>query len=342
MVAAAAGPADRGARRRAGRRGPGLGRVLAARRRARAPALAAMPEPFEGRVAAALEPALPDDALVWLSYSMPVRDVEAFFPTSPKPLRFLAGRGANGIDGVVSSAAGAALGVGPAAFLVTGDVALIHDVGGLLAAARAGVDLTVVCVNNEGGGIFDFLPVAGAADRDALRTPHRHPARRGPGSAGPARRARAPPGRGSGRAPGGGGAAQASWRCAPTAPPTWSCTRSWCGAWPSRSRAGPASSRRGPPGPARRALARGAASGSAGPGRAAAAPRSTAAPRWRPSRSGSAPRRPPARSRTPRSRRDRWSAPMRSARRTSSRAPRTAGSCGAPSERESMIADCGR
>ena len=140
------------------------------------PALAAMPEQFEGRVAAALEPALPDDALVWLSYSMPVRDVEAFFPTSPKPLRFLAGRGANGIDGVVSSAAGAALASGRPAFLVTGDVALIHDVGGLLSARRAGVDLTVVCVNNEGGGIFDFLPVAGTADRDAyerhIATPH--------------------------------------------------------------------------------------------------------------------------------------------------------------------------
>ena len=78
------------------------------------PALASMPEAFEGRIPAALEPALPDDALVWLSYSMPIRDVEAFFPASPKPLRFLAGRGANGIDGVVSSAAGAAIGSGPA------------------------------------------------------------------------------------------------------------------------------------------------------------------------------------------------------------------------------------
>jgi 2-succinyl-5-enolpyruvyl-6-hydroxy-3-cyclohexene-1-carboxylate synthase len=140
------------------------------------PALAAMAEGFEGRVAAALEPALPDDALLWLSYSMPVRDVDAFFPASSKPLRFLAGRGANGIDGVVSSAAGAALGSGRPTFLITGDVALLHDVGGLLAARRAGVELTVVCVNNDGGGIFDFLPVAGSAERDAyerhIATPH--------------------------------------------------------------------------------------------------------------------------------------------------------------------------
>jgi len=140
------------------------------------PLLAAMPEAFEGRVPAALEPALPEDALLWLSYSMPIRDVEAFFPASPKPLRFLAGRGANGIDGVVSSAAGAAIGSGRPTFVLTGDVALVHDVGGLLAAARAGVDLTVVCVNNDGGGIFDFLPVAGAADRKIyerhIATPH--------------------------------------------------------------------------------------------------------------------------------------------------------------------------
>ena len=140
------------------------------------PALAAMPEAFEGRIPAALEPALPDDALVWLSYSMPIRDVEAFFPASPKPLRFLAGRGANGIDGVVSSAAGAAIGSGRPTFVVTGDVALVHDVGGLLAARRAGVALTVVCVNNGGGGIFDFLPVASAADSATyerhIATPH--------------------------------------------------------------------------------------------------------------------------------------------------------------------------
>ena len=88
-------------------------------------------------MAAALEPALPDDALLWVSSSMPIRDVEAFFPASPKPLRFLAERGANGIDGVVSSAAGAALASGRPTFLLTGDLALLHDLGGLLVGARA-------------------------------------------------------------------------------------------------------------------------------------------------------------------------------------------------------------
>jgi 2-succinyl-5-enolpyruvyl-6-hydroxy-3-cyclohexene-1-carboxylate synthase len=95
---------------------------------------------------------------------MPVRDVEACFPQSPKRLRFLANRGANGIDGVVSSAAGAALATGAPTWLLTGELALLHDVGGLFAARRAGAELNVVCLDNDGGGIFDFLPVAGEAD----------------------------------------------------------------------------------------------------------------------------------------------------------------------------------
>ena len=128
------------------------------------PALAAAPDPFEPKVLAALEPELPDGALVWLSSSMPVRDVEAYFPQSPKRLRFLSNRGANGIDGVVSSAAGAALATGEPAWLLTGELALLHDIGGLFAARRAGADLRVICLNNGGGGIFDFLPVAAQAD----------------------------------------------------------------------------------------------------------------------------------------------------------------------------------
>jgi 2-succinyl-5-enolpyruvyl-6-hydroxy-3-cyclohexene-1-carboxylate synthase len=124
------------------------------------PALAESPDPFEPKVLAGLEPELPDDALVWVSSSMPIRDVEAYFPQSPKRLRFLANRGANGIDGVVSSALGAALGSGRPTWLLTGELALLHDVGGMLAARRAGVDLRIVCLNNGGGAIFDFLPLA--------------------------------------------------------------------------------------------------------------------------------------------------------------------------------------
>ena len=128
-------------------------------------ALAEAPDGFEPKLLAALEPELPDGAIVWLSSSMPVRDVEAYFPASSKRLRFLANRGANGIDGVVSSAAGAALASGTPAWLLTGELALLHDVGGLLAARRAQADLQIVCINNGGGAIFDFLPVAEHADR---------------------------------------------------------------------------------------------------------------------------------------------------------------------------------
>ena len=127
-------------------------------------ALAAVTEPFEPVMWAALEGALADGSIAWLSSSMPVRDVEAFFPSSPRQVRFLANRGANGIDGVISSAAGAARATGAPVTVLTGELALLHDVGGLLAATRAGIPLTVVCANNGGGGIFDFLPVAGAAD----------------------------------------------------------------------------------------------------------------------------------------------------------------------------------
>jgi 2-succinyl-5-enolpyruvyl-6-hydroxy-3-cyclohexene-1-carboxylate synthase len=127
-------------------------------------ALADAPDLFEPKLLAGLEPELPDGAVVWLSSSMPVRDVEACFPSTPKRLRFLSNRGANGIDGVVSSAAGAALATKTPVWLLTGELALLHDIGGLLAARRAGAQLEIVCINNGGGAIFDFLPVADHAD----------------------------------------------------------------------------------------------------------------------------------------------------------------------------------
>ncbi len=131
------------------------------------PALAAIPDPFEPKVYAALADELPDGAQVWVSSSMPVREVESFFPVSGADVRFLANRGANGIDGVVASAAGAALATGRPTWVLIGEVALVHDAGGLLAAGRAGADIHVVCVNNGGGGIFDFLPLPAHADADA-------------------------------------------------------------------------------------------------------------------------------------------------------------------------------
>ncbi len=115
----------------------------------------------EPAVAAELGVLLPQQATLFVASSMPVRDIESFWPVRADPPRVLCNRGANGIDGTVSSAFGAAAdGRGPVVLLI-GDVALAHDIGGLIAARRLELDLTIVLIDNGGGGIFDFLPVAG-------------------------------------------------------------------------------------------------------------------------------------------------------------------------------------
>jgi 2-succinyl-5-enolpyruvyl-6-hydroxy-3-cyclohexene-1-carboxylate synthase len=114
----------------------------------------------EPAVAAELGVLLPARGTLFVASSMPVRDIETFWPVRPDPPRALCNRGANGIDGTVSSAFGAAAhGQGPVVLLI-GDVALAHDIGGLLAARRLHLALTIVLLDNGGGGIFDFLPVA--------------------------------------------------------------------------------------------------------------------------------------------------------------------------------------
>jgi 2-succinyl-5-enolpyruvyl-6-hydroxy-3-cyclohexene-1-carboxylate synthase len=114
----------------------------------------------EPRVAADLGARLPEDATVVVASSMPVRDVETFFPARHAPPRVLSNRGANGIDGTVSTAFGVALAARGPVVLLLGDVTLAHDVGGLLAAKRPGIKLTIVLLDNDGGGIFDFLAVS--------------------------------------------------------------------------------------------------------------------------------------------------------------------------------------
>lgn len=103
---------------------------------------------------------LPDAATLFVASSMPVRDIETFWPVRVDPPRVLCNRGANGIDGTISSAFGAAAAEDGPVVLLIGDVAFAHDIGGLLAASRLGLKLTIVLVNNGGGGIFDFLPVS--------------------------------------------------------------------------------------------------------------------------------------------------------------------------------------
>lgn len=115
---------------------------------------------FEGRVFAELAECLPDGATCFVSSSMPVRDLDTFFPSSARNIRFLSNRGANGIDGVVSTGLGAgAAGAGPLV-LVVGDLAFYHDMNGLLAAKLHKLNALVILIQNDGGGIFSFLPQA--------------------------------------------------------------------------------------------------------------------------------------------------------------------------------------
>jgi 2-succinyl-5-enolpyruvyl-6-hydroxy-3-cyclohexene-1-carboxylate synthase len=118
----------------------------------------------EPAVARALGRWLDHRTTLFVAASMPIRDVESFWPARDDGPRVLSNRGANGIDGTVSSAFGvAAAGAGPVVLLI-GDVALAHDIGGLLAATRLDLALTIVVLDNGGGGIFDFLPVSGERD----------------------------------------------------------------------------------------------------------------------------------------------------------------------------------
>jgi 2-succinyl-5-enolpyruvyl-6-hydroxy-3-cyclohexene-1-carboxylate synthase len=117
----------------------------------------------EPRVARELVAALPAADTLVVASSMPVRDVETFAPARDDGgPRVLANRGANGIDGTIATALGASVD-GPTTVLL-GDVALAYDVSGLLATRRSGADLRIVVVDNDGGGIFEFLPVARAHD----------------------------------------------------------------------------------------------------------------------------------------------------------------------------------
>lgn len=112
---------------------------------------------------------------VVLSSSMPVRDYE-WFASANSGVDVHCNRGVSGIDGVVSTAVGVALASGATTYLLIGDVAMLHDANGLIALSRRNIDLKIICVDNNGGGIFSFLPQAASLDLSRFEllfgTPH--------------------------------------------------------------------------------------------------------------------------------------------------------------------------
>lgn len=128
----------------------------------------------EGGAVAALALAAPAETALYMGNSMPIRDLDLFVPASAKRLRVLANRGANGIDGVLSSALGASAAGSAPVLAVVGDLSFHHDLNGLAAARAHGIAATIVVVNNDGGGIFSFLPISrhGDAFERLVATPH--------------------------------------------------------------------------------------------------------------------------------------------------------------------------
>ena len=138
-------------------------------------ALADEPGLTEPGVARAIYALVPEASHLVVSSSMPIRDVE-WFGAPRNGLRVHANRGANGIDGVVSTAVGVALATRQPTTLLIGDIALLHDVNGLINLASRKIDLRIVVIDNNGGGIFSFLPQAQALDEAKFEkifgTPH--------------------------------------------------------------------------------------------------------------------------------------------------------------------------
>lgn len=143
--------------------------------RALAEAVARFDQPFEGTPASILATSLPNDSTLVIGNSMIIRDIDSFFPATSRRIRMVGTRGASGIDGVISTAAGAAAtGDGPVIALL-GDLSFLHDLGGLWPLHRYDLSLLIVLINNDGGGIFHFLPqyeLASEQFEDWFGTPH--------------------------------------------------------------------------------------------------------------------------------------------------------------------------
>lgn len=115
----------------------------------------------EGAMAGTLFADMPDGSDLFASSSMPIRDVDTFFMNTVRDIGIFANRGVNGIDGVVSTAFGVQASRKRPAYLLIGDLAMLHDMNGLISSRFDETDLTILIMNNDGGGIFSYLPQAG-------------------------------------------------------------------------------------------------------------------------------------------------------------------------------------
>ncbi len=113
---------------------------------------------FEGKVFVETLRYLPPNSSLHVGNSMPVRDLDTFLGALPRPLGVYCNRGANGIDGVVSAALGGAAVHAGLTVLIIGDLSFLHDIGALQIAVRHHIHIVIVVINNDGGGIFSFLP----------------------------------------------------------------------------------------------------------------------------------------------------------------------------------------
>ena len=125
------------------------------------------PSCFEGRTIRELQQHIPDNSQVLVANSMTVRDFDYFWLSGESDAVLYGNRGVNGIDGTVSTALGLATNHQPT-YLVTGDLSLFHDLNGLAVAKTHNLNLTIILHNNDGGGIFEYLPQKGTKHFDYL------------------------------------------------------------------------------------------------------------------------------------------------------------------------------
>ena len=143
-----------------------------------AEALADDPFPNEPAIAKSVWETAPSGSTLYAASSMPIRDLDSFAGLPRGDVAVLSNRGASGIDGLLSAAAGASVSDGRRVVVLTGDLSTLHDATALGEIARFGLRVTIVVVNNDGGGIFHFLPQTGRLPQDRFEalfgTPHGH------------------------------------------------------------------------------------------------------------------------------------------------------------------------